>query len=63
VVWVLVWPFLVDVSSIGRQVLPSVLVVAAPTGLADTTVGWADPVVVLVAVALPDAVPPDRSTV
>jgi hypothetical protein len=59
VVSVVVWPFLVAVSSIGRQVLPSGLAVAAPTGLADTTVGWAEPVVAFVAVALPDAVPPD----
>ncbi len=36
-----VWPFLVAVSSIGRQVPPSDRVVLGPAGLADTTVGWA----------------------
>jgi hypothetical protein len=39
VVSVVVWPFLVAVSSIGRQVLPSARVVAGATGLAPTTVG------------------------
>jgi hypothetical protein len=41
VVSVVVWPFLVAVSSIGRQVLPSARVVAGATGLAATTVGAA----------------------
>ncbi len=39
VVSVVVWPFLVAVSSIGRQVLPSARLVAGATGLAATTVG------------------------
>ena len=39
VVSVVVWPFLVAVSSIGRQVLPSARVVAGAVGLAPTTVG------------------------
>ena len=38
VVSVVVWPFLVAVSSIGRQVLPSARVVGGATGLAATTV-------------------------
>ena len=38
VVSVVVWPFLVAVSSIGRQVLPSARLVAGATGLAATTV-------------------------
>ena len=42
VVSVVVWPFLVAVSSIGRQVLPSARPAAGPTGLAATTVGGAD---------------------
>jgi hypothetical protein len=33
-----VWPFLVAVSSIGRQVLPSARVEAGAVGLAPTTV-------------------------
>jgi len=41
VVSVVVWPFLVAVSSIGRQVLPSARLVAGATGLALTTVGGA----------------------
>ena len=41
VVSVVVWPFLVAVSSIGRQVLPSARVVGAASGLAATTVGGA----------------------
>ena len=39
VVSVVVWPFLVAVSSIGRQVLPSARLVAGAIGLAATTVG------------------------
>lgn len=39
VVSVVVWPFLVAVSSIGRQVLPSARVLGGATGLAATTVG------------------------
>ena len=46
VVSVVVWPFLVAVSSIGRQVLPSARVVGAASGLADTTVGGAEVLVV-----------------
>jgi hypothetical protein len=47
---VVVCPFLVAVSSIGRQVLPSVRVAFGPTGFAATTVagGAAWAVVVLV---------------
>src|SRR5262245_66211006 len=41
VVSVVVWPFLVAVSSIGRHVLPSARVVGAATGLAATTVAGA----------------------
>jgi hypothetical protein len=41
VVSVVVWPFLVAVSSIGRQVLPSARVAGGATGLALTTVGGA----------------------
>jgi hypothetical protein len=41
VVSVVVWPFFVAVSSIGRQVLPSARLVAGATGLALTTVGGA----------------------
>ena len=39
VVSVVVWPFLVAVNSIGRQVLPSARVLAGATGRAATTVG------------------------
>src|SRR5262245_47385973 len=42
VVSVVVWPFLVAVSSIGRQVLPSARWLGAASGLADTTVGGAE---------------------
>ena len=42
VVSVDVWPFLVAVSSIGRQVLPSARVVGGATGLAATTVAGFD---------------------
>jgi hypothetical protein len=38
VVSVVVWPFLVAVSSIGRQVLPSARVAGGATGRAATTV-------------------------
>src|SRR5580693_5362070 len=46
VVSVVVWPFLVAVSSIGRQVLPSARVLGGATGLAATTVGGVDEAVV-----------------
>jgi hypothetical protein len=36
-----VWPFLVAVNSIGRQVLPSGRLAFGPTGVAATTVGCA----------------------
>jgi hypothetical protein len=42
VVSVVVWPFLVAVSSIGRQVLPSARVDGGATGLAATTVAGVD---------------------
>src|SRR5260370_37421414 len=42
VVSVDVWPFLVAVSSIGRQVLPSARVLGGATGLAATTVAGVD---------------------
>jgi hypothetical protein len=42
VVSVVVWPFLVAVSSIGRQVLPSARVLGGATGRAATTVGGLD---------------------